>query len=159
MQIRERTCTECGRTLPRSDFYKKKRGHGGPSSYFSKCKSCVAKKDLKNRAIIYEYHKSYRDKKRLEALLYLSPDGVPKCAVCDFKGELNYLHIDHINDNGAKDKLNCGRRRLGYETCIKVLKMNQEDARKEYQILCPLHNWAKRLGIRGEQYAVVLVKD
>ena len=159
MQIEERTCTDCRRTLPISEFYKKGRGHGGASSYFSKCKSCVSKNDLKNRAKIYESHKRYRVKKRLDALMYLSPDGMPKCAVCGFRADLNYLQIDHINDNGAKDKLNCGRRRLGYETCNKILKMKREDARNEYQILCPLHNWAKRLGIGGEQYAVVLVKD
>jgi len=159
MKIKEKTCTQCGLTLPVSEFYKKGRGHGGASSYFSNCKSCVTKKDIENRAKIYEYHKKYRDNKRIEALMYLSPDGIPKCTVCGFRGDLDFLHIDHINDNGAEDKLSCGMRRIGYETCNKLLKMSKVDARNEYQILCPIHNWAKRLGIRGEQYAVVLVKD
>lgn len=156
MTIKEKTCTKCKRTLPISDFYETGRCSGGIGAYFSQCKKCTAaynKTQLKNKLI---NNKRYQRKTKLQAFKKISIDGIPRCSLCGFGDDLDLLHVDHINDDGARDLMKSGkRRRLGIATYQEIKKMTKEDAMKKYQILCPIHNWAKRLGVDGRKYRVI----
>lgn len=153
--ITEKTCTKCGRTLPISEFYKTKRCSGGLGSYFSRCKKCVAEYNKANLRQKVENTKKHIKRVKKKAYLILSKNGIPQCAICGFFGDIDFLQIDHIKDDGSKDLMKCGRRRTGYETYNKIIQMLPEEARLKYQLLCPIHNWAKRLGIDGRKYAVI----
>ena len=153
----EKTCTECGRTLPISEFYEKGRGDGGIGSYFSRCKNCVCEYQKKSRKRLSrdKTEKRHRVRTQVKAYLHLSPDGIPKCAVCGFSGDPQFLQIDHIGDDGPEDLLPCGKKRTGIHLERAILKLTPEEARKKYQLLCSFHNWTKMYGIIGTQYAVV----
>ena len=85
-------------------------------------------------------------------MIKLSPDGVPKCAVCGFSEDRRLLQFDHVNNDGSKDLRPCGRRRLGVSTAKKILDLPEEEARNEFQILCVAHNWIKKYNETGEHF-------
>lgn len=152
-------CPRCKRELPAEAFYKRRGGQ--LSAYCKDCSKAYSREWGKNRPPrrphqTTEQRLKYLRTLRFNALIHLSPDGVPKCAVCGFDDDLRLLQIDHIHNNGAEE-----RRKLGSRSSecvyVKLLKMSVEEARKEYQVLCALHNWAKRYGITGEEYKIIVV--
>ena len=76
-----------------------------------------------------EYNKEWRYKKRIELLGFLGG----KCIKCGFS-DWRALQIDHINGNGAKDKIR------NYTKDYNRIKENPE----KYQLLCANCNWIKR---------------
>ena len=111
------------------------------------CKECSRK-----------YSKLYVKRIKLEAHKYLSKDGVPKCSVCGFK-DVKLLQIDHVNNDGSKEKTSFDQRFKGTSMYNKILKLPREEARERFQSLCIFHNWARRYGKKAEEYKVIVLKD
>lgn len=142
-----KTCKGCGRTLPLSDFYNHGPSHNskdGTPSKRSKCKKCH------NKATA-EFVGRRRKELRLMVLKKLCPNGI-KCFVCGFSDDIRFLQIDHVKGGGYEE-----RKERGADTQFHraILKMTDEEAREKYQILCILHNWARRYGITGEEYIII----
>ena len=150
-------CPRCKRELPDEAFYKRRGGQ--LSAYCKVCSKAYSREWGKNRPPrgphqTHEQRLKYRKTLRYNALVHISPDGTPKCMVCGFQEDPRLLQIDHIKNNGGKE-----RKRLGRSAEIvyrKILKMPVKEARREYQVLCVLHNWAKRYGITGKKYKIVI---
>jgi hypothetical protein len=69
-----------------------------------------------------------------------------KCTRCGFT-DIRALNIDHINDDGAKERIGYNNR-MFYD---KLLKMTDEELFSRYQVLCANCNSIKRLE-KLEQY-------
>jgi hypothetical protein len=81
--------------------------------------------------------KKYRLKLRMDALEYYSK-GKPKCNCCG-ESTLQFLCIDHINNDGNKHRRDIGY--TGGDSVIKWLRKN--DYPEGFQVLCYNCNMAK----------------
>jgi len=61
------------------------------------------------------------------------------CTHCGFS-DWRALQIDHINNNGYDER----KRESATKTYRRILAMSDEEARKQYQILCANCNWIKK---------------
>ena len=80
--------------------------------------------------------RNYLRKKRNEILFLLGN----KCVECNYTGLA--LQIDHVNENGCKERKRLGESTLNYY--LTILKKIKEGS-KEYQLLCANCNFIKRL--------------
>jgi len=152
--MEEKTCPKCGRSLPLSFFYKHKNTKNGYTVWCKECKEKSKKKyRAKNREKVLKQEQKYREtnreevkkrcrdyyqKIRIGALKKL--DDPPKCKMCGTT-DIRVLSIDHKNNDGYSH-----RKRVHNVTMYKnVSKMDSNDAKKLYQILCRNCNWIKHL--------------
>jgi hypothetical protein len=84
-----------------------------------------------NRQALRDYQENLRHTLREQAYEVLGS----KCVKCGFDDK-RILHIDHINGGGCREKKLAGTKQTNYK---KILANP-----KNYQILCPEHNWLKR---------------
>jgi hypothetical protein len=159
-------CLRCGLTKPISEFSKDKRRPDGCKSHCKECHNKYNKKwceenpdkfkDRKERYVethrvqINDYAKKYREKHpekrkeyrdryrrnlKIEVISHYCDEEI-KCVCC---GEtiLEFLTIDHINNNGAEH-----RRRVGPNIYNWLKKNNYPNG---YQVLCMNCNWGKRV--------------
>lgn len=121
-------CIYCGQNSPEID----KKG----------CKLCLDKKT----AATIEFSKNNKDKTKQYRMLIkhqvIEKYG-NKCACCG-ESQIWFLTIDHINNDGAKDrKENFGR--TNPATMSWYLKLKREPNRKDLQVLCFNCNLGKQL--------------
>jgi len=90
---------------------------------------------LKNKEEYLIRHIKNRRKIRIKVLDILGG----KCVQCGFS-DSRALHVDHIHNNGAKE-----RRTISNEKIYrKILRMSKKDREAEYQLLCANCNIIKR---------------
>lgn len=133
-------CSKCNQTKPLTEFYKGKKYKDG---YRGQCKQCMTKYERKPQYYLESQRKSreqrYRQtinhklNKRLMVLHHYGGTP-PKCTCC---GEtiIEFLTIDHINEDGAKH-----RRKLKSNIENWLIKNDYPDG---FQILCRNCNWGK----------------
>lgn len=146
-------CNTCKKIKKETDFWKDKKKKDGTQNY---CKECVKKAKrisyLKNPEIyrqqvrnwrknnpekVKEIHRKNNLKLRMEVLNAYS-NGKPKCKCCGEK-EIKFLAIDHINNDGNKE-----RKKLkfwGYKFYLWLKRNNFPQ--NGYQVLCHNCNMAK----------------
>lgn len=123
----KKICSECAERA-RNRYYKKKAL--GICSYCSnetkgkatRCEDCARKLSEKNKQLRLEVYEAY---------------GGPKCNCCN-ESVLEFLTIDHINNDGAKH-----RKEVGRTSVLKWLKDNNYP--DGYQVLCFNCNMGKKL--------------
>lgn len=106
----EKRCTKCGEIKPVSRFF----WRGDRGQFHSWCKSCCNEQNKK----YYSLHKEYTrerakisgrrslQKLRLSIFRHYS-GGEPKCACCG-EDTFWFLTLDHIENNGASHRAECG---------------------------------------------------
>jgi hypothetical protein len=149
--MKTKHCNRCGKELNIKEFNKNKTTKDGLAYY---CRSCRSKERNEiNRETNRMYSIKHNAKLRIGALKTLSGDN-PYCEICGFSDDIRFLHIDHRNGGGEKE------RKILHHSALhsKIIKMGNE-AKKEYRVLCVLHNWAGRYGITGEEYIIIKKKD
>lgn len=156
-------CKKCGIDKQPNAFYSDKQKTDGKTSY---CKSCINEVQAKSRdnpQYIYRFneyqkewqrsyrktakHKEWRARaleiqskkaKELKQKIVLHYGG--SCACCGIS-EICFLSIDHINNDGYKEKGTRKNRVSGYLLYKKIIKENYPDT---LQILCFNCNLAKQ---------------
>ncbi len=88
-----------------------------------------------------EFLQQQREQARVEVLSYYSAAGYPTCACCGII-DVDILTIDHINDDGNKQRKELGWRGSGIPF-YNYLK--EHDYPPGYQVLCQNCNWKKRI--------------
>jgi hypothetical protein len=169
-------CIQCKQELPIDQFsFCRSRKRPRSERRNSRCRACMRlymneRQKLHGKEIyqhlIEKYGRQYftdaakknRRELRRKAIEILNPNEKPHCKICGFVDdtpEYNILQIDHINNNGYEERKN----NKGYTLILyrKIIKMVPEDALKEYQTLCPAHNWLKRIGIEGKNYKLIKI--
>jgi len=151
-------CSMCRQLKPLSAFHRSTRY--GRSSYCKECKKKYSKQHYNDEDVKNRYKNVYRQKQkmkihnlRVEAMRRIAIDGRPKCLICGID-DIETLEIDHINDDGIKDRRNKISQSKYYN---KLLNMPIDILRENYGILCILHNQLKRYGIMGEHYKVIKI--
>ncbi|MDE1828411.1 MAG: hypothetical protein KGH65_04585 [Candidatus Micrarchaeota archaeon] len=108
-------------------------------TYYWKNRAKIRDYKIKNSAKIVLQRKIYKEGIRQDILSHYSNSIVPKCKECGEKNRL-LLTIDHINENGAKE-----RRALGKKGGIEFyIWLKRRDYPSGYQVLCYNCNWLKR---------------
>jgi len=160
-------CIDCGKEKPLSKFYTNGIFRG-KQRYRPECKQChilrvmkdykrkppvekkciycedtirlMYRKDVGNvcskKECRYKYNKDHYKKIKNEIFDLLGG----KCVVCGFS-DRRILQIDHVHGGGKKEYRSFG---FGLVFLLVVLKKIQ-DGSKDYQLLCPNHNWLKRV--------------
>lgn len=95
---------------------------------------------FKNKDWVVRDSKKYRDKLKIDALKAYSNNDI-KCACCGER-EIDFLCLDHINDNGAKERKN---NKYGSAGIFKWLKKNNYPKNVGLQVLCFNCNISKRI--------------
>jgi len=97
---------------------------------------------LRNRKKrLQDCNNKYREKRKL--ILEKLGNKCIKCGFSDYRA----LQIDHIHGNGSKET-----RKIGINGLYrKILSMNRDDIKKEYQLLCANCNWIKRYKRKEER--------
>jgi len=72
------------------------------------------------------------------AISALCDYGESKCQLCGYNSDIRALCVDHIHNNGKKERTNHQRIKM-FRRIIK----NPEKAKKNYQVLCRNCNWIK----------------
>lgn len=127
-------CSRCKNNLPESEFVKSKRNKDGLSSYCRDCKCKISKESYARNIDYYEKrNKKYAKELRDEILAHYGG----KCVCC---GETRpeFLAIDHINNDGGKQRKIAGGGGFTFQVWVK--KNNYPD---DLQILCHNCNLAK----------------
>lgn len=105
-----------------------------------KLKDYDKKRYIKNHKKILDQNRIWRQKLKLEVLTYYS-DNPPKCSCCD-ETIIEFLTIDHINNDGAEHRRKIGSERVSGPTFYRWLKRNNYP--EGYQVLCYNCNCGKR---------------
>ena len=73
---------------------------------------------------------------------------IPRCIVCG-TSDMRVLTVVHIHNNGAEE-----RRKMSTEKIyLKIINdLSEDDARKDYQILCRNCNWIKHIEESSKEY-------
>lgn len=93
-----------------------------------------------NKEKVIEESKRYRKKLKINALKAYSNNDV-KCACCGER-EIDFLCLDHVNDNGAEERKN---NKYGLAGIFKWLKKNNYPKNAGLQVLCFNCNMSKRI--------------
>jgi len=129
-----KVCNRCRDKFPFTDeFFAKKPGFRWGLAPI--CRTCW-------RPIARARHLRFRRRLKLEVLSHYS-HGEPRCACCGIK-EIEFLTLDHINDDGKEDRKNHGlgavfyarMKKLGYPDHLQVLCFNCNIARSHFGV-CP----------------------
>lgn len=94
----------------------------------------------KNKKKVIEMSKQYRMELKLEALRSYSKNRIIKCVCCGEK-EIDFLCLDHINNDGFKERKN---RSIG-ASFSKWLKVKNYPKNLNLQVLCFNCNFSKRI--------------
>lgn len=168
-----RVCIDCKQEKPLKEFYTNglyKNGKLiGKQRYRPECKKCNVLRAMKNYTVKppverkciycgkimrlvynknrgnvcsrkecrYQYNHDYYEKIKNEVFDLLGG----KCVQCGFS-DRRILQIDHVHGHGNKDYK--GFRGMGPSYLLHVLERIKNGS-KDYQLLCPNHNWLKRV--------------
>ncbi len=137
-----RTCKKCGAQKPIVDFgeYRTKDGREGRRY---ECKTCIAARQLKQYRENKERHDAYKAKST-EKLWQETLDVYGRVCRCCGESEPDFLCIDHINDDGNKERAvlrPTEPRTFGGKTYYAWLRKNGWP--QHVQLLCFNCNFAK----------------
>ena len=125
-----RTCRICKIEKTLDDFYKDRCSSYGHSY---ECIDCRSKHRLEGRESMRKYSKEYKADLKFSVLAIYS-EGQPICACC---GEtlIEFLTIDHINNDGAKHRMEIGGRKDfgGHQLYRWLIKQGFPEG---YRVLC-----------------------
>jgi len=127
-----KTCSKCGEVKPLDDFYKNKANKDGASCWCKTCKNEYSKQYFREnpnkiRHIKKKYHHSLKKK-----VLSILGDSCECCGTNIYE----FLTVDHINNDGYKERnSNTGSRGI-YRKVIKLYEENPDEVFKRYRILC-----------------------
>ena len=131
-----RLCTKCQKVKKTTEFYKRSGFVGG---YERICKDCRRKYSSKYRADNHEqvlkFLKERHRQNRLFALIAYGGNP-PKCNCCG-EDNIEFLSIDHVNNDGAKH-----RREIGGSAMLNYW-LKQHNYPEGFQVLCYNCNSAK----------------
>lgn len=88
-----------------------------------------------------KYRATQKQKSKKLKILVFSWYG-NKCVCCG-ESDLDFLTLDHIHDDGCKDRV--GQKGAGEPTYKKIRRCGKENLREDLQILCWNCQWGKRL--------------
>ena len=138
--IKTKRCTKCGKEKPLTEFYRSKKGKYGRYSICVICKKEYRKQEyINHRDKVLERSKRNQRKLRLEILKHYGGDP-PKCACpgCD-EDHIEFLTIDHINNNGAEHLREIG---VGAGSAF-YYWLKRSNYPRGFQVLCWNCNCAK----------------
>jgi len=119
--------------------------------YYQENKEYYSKKNKdwtsKNREKRRKYQNKWRENLRIKVLNLLS-NGKPECSICGYN-DVRALQIDHVHGGGNKEVKKVGGNRCTFHN--KILKMDPEEARKDYQVLCANCNMIKKMSNKNER--------
>lgn len=136
-------CTGCGESKPLSEYYI--RTNGSPHA---KCKVCYkarinAARDANRvnyRRVQNAWNRPYKE--RVRKLVFEAYGGF-RCACCG-ETERKFLTLDHINNDGAADRMKiAGKRTASGWTTYRYLWKHKFPP--GYQVLCMNCNFGKRM--------------
>jgi hypothetical protein len=131
---------KCGIFLTSSNW-----GTGQRRNGYRVCNSChvarVREYYWKHRIERAEYSKKYRDKTKLDAMIHYGTDP-PSCKCCGTE-EIEFLTLDHIDNDGAKHRRADMSRTRGRDF-YSWLKRNSYPTSLRSQVLCWDCQWGKK---------------
>lgn len=147
-------CTKCCRVLPESEFWKRKDTEDG-LTYF--CKQCFRDKHKiyyqTHKQIWQDYEKENYDriitrKRQLYQEMKLSilihyGGNPPKCSCCG-EDHIEFLTINHINNNGAEHRKSFGGRNYSWYIYRDIIEKGFPEG---YNVLC--YNCNCSIGFHG----------
>lgn len=127
-------CPKCGHRKPETEYYKSKSSVNGsnPKGFIGWCKTCHNEKGA-----------AYRRHVKVTMFSWYGE----QCVCCRENG-LDFLTLDHVNDDGYKEiKIvnNFRRRPGGWTEYMRILALGYENRPKDRQTLCFNCQWGKRL--------------
>lgn len=143
----EKTCAQCGETKPVSDFYIYKYDHRNDVVY-KRCKLCISKhKGAKWKRLDPDSEEAAQRKLdkvegRKERYRYLRSkvfDAYGNSCACCGESTLEFLTIDHVNNDGAAH-----RKAVSGSTEAVMRDIINSNYPKDYQILCWNCNCSKQ---------------
>lgn len=138
--LEDKLCPDCKETKSLVEFYVERRRKDGSILYRRNCKACVIvstmKRDAKTPDIKRSRGREYARRLRWEALMAYSENEHPECTCCQ-EDMLEFLTIDHVDNNGAKHR----KEVIKTQTFYNWLKSNNWPS--GFQILCFNCNLAK----------------
>lgn len=133
-----RKCSKCGLTKHISLWGKNKASSTGLQSWCMMCRQKDSEiYSKKNRKRIGEVSRKCRIKRRLQLLILLGKI----CINCG-ENRVQFLQIDHINNDGGKERKESGQR--GMTTTIINEYLSGKRDIKRLQILCANCNYKKQ---------------
>ena len=137
-------CCTCRTPKSISLFHKDRTS---PDGYSYSCKECANKRTLlyykKNRNARLAYIKGYRNGEKMEVLRHYSGDP-PHCQ-CQYgcpETLIQFLSIDHINNDGAKHRKSIFKRSRGGQMYHWLIVHNFPPG---FQVLCHNCNFGKHI--------------
>lgn len=91
------------------------------------------------RDTLLQYHRDYRRQAKIAAMSGYSASGTPECACCG-EGAIEFLSIDHVNNDGNIERRKLGSRGRGLPLYLRIIEAKWP---AEYQVLCFNCNLAK----------------
>ena len=128
--------------MPYSD---KENKNSNARLYYEKNKDSVRKYQndwrANHRLQINEQNKIANANLKLEVLSHYSPDGILRCTFCEIV-DIDMLTLDHVNDDGCKDRHPSGKRRGGVTMYQHIKALGFPPG---YQTLCANHQLKKEI--------------
>lgn len=136
-------CSKCSDQKPLTEYYK--RSNGKPHS---ECKACYKARIQSfrdaNREHVRKIGRKCGDKRRpLFRTMVFEAYGGFRCACCG-ETERKFLTLDHINNDGAQDRIKIAGKRTaaGFPTYQYLIRNGFPPG---YQVLCMNCNYGKRM--------------
>jgi hypothetical protein len=156
MENQTKRCSRCREVQSFSEFYADKRTKTGRASWCKSCTSDYAKiiwardreKNRKKHAAYYLLTKeqySQAQRRYNEKIKKLVIDWYGGVCVCCGELCLDFLTLDHIKDDGGKQRKAGGSKGLHLHRAIK--KLGRENRPNDLQILCMNCQLGKRIGL------------
>lgn len=138
MNSNQKKCHKCTQVKPIEEFYVFKK--------YTVCKVChnktatewKKKNPLATKLIVWKYQAKLKN----EVLSVYGRNGKPECVQCGFS-DIRALCLDHINDNGAEERLKLGSKNIAgtrFATWVR-----KQGFPKGYQTLCANCNLIKEI--------------
>ena len=130
-------CTRCKGQRPSSEFYRHKKVKSGLSSWCKECNRKYTSEWGKNHPEAIRKRSIAKRQKLREKVLELYGGKDPMCKCCG-EPEIKFLCLDHINNDGSKE-----RRKYGPQAIYKIAIRKKDVLR--YQLLCFNCNMSKKI--------------
>ena len=139
----EKRCTQCGRWRPLTEYYI--RTNGKPHA---NCRACYKARVNASRDANRQHYRRVQTawtqafKLKVREAVFKAYGGA-KCACCG-ETERKFLTLDHINNDGAKDRIKIAGKRTasGWTTYVYLYRRKFPAG---YQVLCMNCNFGKRM--------------
>lgn len=127
-------CSRCKQIKSVTNFNKNKRFKDGLNSF---CRQCLKKYNSTISEVMHKYSRKFHYKLKAEAINHYGG----RCACCG-ETELDFLTLDHINDDGALQRKQLRDAGKTYHAIGSVKMLGYP---KIFQVLCANCNLSKRI--------------